>query len=57
MSGTFEILPCKGMGTAGEAGGGEVSDLGGWARGRGVVYPSTTRFAGGPPRPPGEDVR
>ncbi len=34
-----------------------MSDLGGWAPDRKVVYPSTTRCASGPPPPPGEDVR
>ena len=57
MSGTFEILPCKGRGTAGAAGGGGVSTLQSQALGRGVFYPSTTRYADGPPPPPGEDVR
>jgi len=55
--GRSQILPVQGRGTAGEAGGGGVSNLGGRAQIREVVYPSTTRYAGGPPPPPGEDFR
>jgi len=37
-----DILPCKGRGTAGEAGGGGVSDLGNALFDKNVVHSSTT---------------